>query len=286
MIRIVLASAVSIVNLSITSGATPTFVQTKWFCILLGVAIVAIWHGLRVRQLAGRLQKERLTVRLIERQRIARELHDTLLQGFQGLILRLEAVNRLLPTGEARTQLQRALESMDALLVEGRDCLKEIRSSMETITSLEHNFSLIAEEMVHTSGAKLRISIEGRPEPVHPDVREEVYRIGREALVNAFRHAGATEIEVTLVYSKGEFRAHIRDNGRGMDPEALKSGNRLGHWGISGMYERTVNIGGRMNIRSSPSSGTEVELTVPGNVAYRGEGRRSLRLRSAAKLAA
>jgi signal transduction histidine kinase len=279
---------IPIVNVSMIPCAPPIFVQAKWLlliCIALGISIVAIWLYFRVRQVARQYQ-ERLTERLLERQRIARELHDTLLQGFQGLVLRFEAVNRLLPEGAAKTQMQRALERMDALLVEGRDRLKEIRSSIETIANLEQSLSLVAEEMAHASSAKFCISIEGRAKPVHPVVCEEVYWIGKEALVNAFLHAEATEIEVALAYAKGEFRVHFRDNGRGMDREALENGNKLGHWGIRGMCERTAKIGGRMNIRSSPSSGTEVELTVPAGIAYQGDWRRSVRLGTPSNTAA
>ena len=257
----------------------PTFVQTKWFvllCIVFAIAVVWMWFRLRVRQVARHVQ-ERLTERLLERERIARELHDTLLQGFQGLVLRFEAVNQLLPKGEAKMQMEQALDRTDELIVEGRDRVTELRSSMVTIANLEHNFSLVAEEMLHTHSAKFRTTIEGRPEPLHPVVCEEVYWIGREALVNAFRHADATEIEVDLVYSKGEFRLRFRDNGGGIDPDTLKNGNRPGHWGLPGMHERAAKIGGRLSLWSSTSSGTEVELTIPGNVAYRGDGRRSWR---------
>lgn len=262
-------------NAAMTSCVTSALVQSKWFwsiCIALGATVIALWLRFRERQ-SARQHQERLTERLLERQRIARELHDTLLQGFQGLVLQFEAVNQLLPQGEAKAQIQHALERMGALLVEGRDRLKEIRSSVETIANLEQSFVLVAEGIAHTSSAKFRIMIEGRAKPVHPVVCEEVYWIGKEALVNAFRHAEATEIEIALVCSKGEFQAHFRDNGRGMTPDALKNSNRLGHWGLQGMYERAAKIGGQMNIRSNPSSGTEVELTVPGKLAYREDRR-------------
>lgn len=262
-------------NAAMTSCVTSALVQSKWFwsiCIALGATVIALWLRFRERQ-SARQHQERLTERLLERQRIARELHDTLLQGFQGLVLQFEAVNQLLPQGEAKAQIQHALERMGALLVEGRDRLKEIRSSVETIANLEQSFVLVAEGIAHTSSAKFRIMIEGRAKPVHPVVCEEVYWIGKEALVNAFRHAEATEIEIALVCSKGEFQAHFRDNGRGMTPDALKNSNRPGHWGLQGMYERAAKIGGQMNIRSNPSSGTEVELTVPGKLAYREDRR-------------
>lgn len=116
-------------------------------------------------------------------------------------------------------------------------------------------------------GISFRVISDGRARPLHPVIRDEVYRIGREAMVNAFRHSGATRIETEVTYTPRQLRVLVRDDGCGIDPRVLGSG-REGHWGLPGMRERAEKIDARLHVWSSPSSGTEVELSVPGHIAF------------------
>ncbi len=112
-----------------------------------------------------------------------------------------------------------------------------------------------------------RVIVDGESRPLHPVPREEVYRIGREALVNAFRHSRATSIEIELAYAPGQLRVVVRDNGCGIDAEMLHSG-RDGHWGLAGMRERAERIGAKLHVWSAPTAGTEVELSIPSHIAF------------------
>ena len=114
----------------------------------------------------------------------------------------------------------------------------------------------------------LLVHVEGQVRPLHPLIRDEVYRIGREAIINAFRHSQATSIEVELTYADSDLRVVVRDNGCGIDPQILHSG-REEHWGLSGMRERAGRIAAKLKIWSRPAGGTEVELSVPSHIAFR-----------------
>jgi signal transduction histidine kinase len=175
--------------------------------------------------------------------------------------------------------LTRALQLMRQVIEEGRNAVRGLRSSHSTSLNLEQAFSQVKQEFVPDEKGNgqigYRVIVEGEQRPLHPLLRDDVYRIGREALINAFRHARAKQIEVELKYSPSELRILVRDDGRGIEPHILKSG-RDGHWGLSGMRERAEQIGGRFHVYSSPTAGTEVELSVPGHVAFQsGSGRAS-----------
>jgi signal transduction histidine kinase len=247
----------------------PLFWQTTWFTLAaLASAAAGGWglYRLRVRQVARRLGA-RFDERLAERTRIAQELHDTLLQGFVGATMQLHvAVDTLPRDAPARASLGRVLELMRRVIDEGRHAVRGLRSSSTARHDLEQAFAGVQQE-VGNSGAAYRVIVEGRPRPLKPIVRDEVYRIGREGLVNAFRHSGATHIEIELEYGARELCVLVRDDGRGVDAEVLRAG-RDGHWGLTGMRERAKRIGGTLKIRSRAEAGTEVELRVPARVAF------------------
>jgi len=218
----------------------------------------------------------RFQERLAERTRIAQELHDTLLQGFLSASMQVHvAAERLPENSTAKPTLARALELMRQVIDEGRNAVRGLRSSQTGSLDLEHAFSRIQQELSteHTGEeVEYRVIVEGEQRPLHPVLRDEVYRIGREALVNAFRHAHAKTIEMELKYSAKRFCILVRDDGRGIDPGMLQSG-RDGHWGLSGMRERADRIGARLHVMSSSTAGTEVELSVPGHVAFKDEAK-------------
>jgi signal transduction histidine kinase len=243
--------------------ATVVFLVTAW--VITGM--VARVRNLTETQLALRFEE-----RLAERTRIARELHDTLLQSFQGLMLHFQAVNDLLPPGKPKEALEKALDQADQAIVEGRDAIQNLRSSTTVTNDLAEAITTLAEELSVASdggraSATFRVSIEGKPRDLHPVLRDDIYRIAREALRNAFRHAQASKIEADITYGERLFRLGIRDDGKGIDPNLLEAG-RDGHWGLPGMRERAEQIGGRLEMWSEVGAGTEVELRIPGSVAY------------------
>ncbi len=252
----------------------PTFWQTAWFQLsVVLVAGLASWglYQLRVRQVARQLSVG-FEARLAERTHIAQELHDTLLQGFVSASMQLHvAVDRLPEDSPARSSLGRVADLMGRVIEEGRNAVRGLRSSTGAAHELEQAFSGIQLEVAVGQQAAYRVIVEGKPVPLKPIIRDEVYRIGREGVVNALRHSGATSIEIELEYGPRELRVFVRDDGRGIDPEVLHSGSD-GHWGITGMRERAERIGGTLKMRSRAAAGTEIELRVPARLAFDREG--------------
>jgi signal transduction histidine kinase len=238
--------------------AAAAFLTTAWVI----TAMVA-----RVRRLTEAQLTLRFEERLVERTRIARELHDTLLQSFQGLMLHFQAVNDQLPPGKAREAMEKALDRADRAIIEGREAIQNLRSSTTMTNELGEAMIALGDEFGGQGSPRLRVSIEGAPRELHPILRDDIYRIAREALRNAFCHAKASKIEADITYSVRLLRLRIRDDGKGMDPNLVETG-REGHWGLRGMRERAEKIGAQLDIWSQTGAGTEVELRVPGSVAY------------------
>jgi signal transduction histidine kinase len=232
--------------------------------------LAVLWglYRLRIHQIA-RAFNARMEERVGERTRIARELHDTLLQSFQGLMLRLQVVDELLPEGRAKEQLEQSLELGDQAIAEGRNAVQDLRASATTTNDLAQAMRALGNELAVEGGATFRVVVEGPARDLHPIVRDEVYRIAREALRNAFSHAQAHHIEAELTYSEQTFRLRIRDDGKGMAPAILEEG-RTGHYGLPGMRERASQIGAKLSIWSAERAGTEIELSVAGPIAYGG----------------
>lgn len=252
----------------------PAYFQTNWFralCAGLLLALLWIAYRLRVRHLHRRFEMT-LEARVGERTRIARELHDTLLQSFHGLLLRFQTAFDLLPdrAAEAKDILAGAIDQAAEAITDGRDAVQGLRSSTTESNDLADAFRALGEELAREYGheASLRIEVQGTPRALHPIVRDEAFRIGGEAMRNAFHHASSRQIEVELLYAERELRVRVRDDGTGIDAEVLRAGGREGHFGLSGMRERAKQVGGKLTIWSSVDAGTEVELRVPGSYAY------------------
>jgi len=217
-----------------------------------------------------------LEARVGERTRIARELHDTLLQSFQGLMLRFQTVDEMLPARpmEAKKALEGALDRADQAIVEGRDAISDMRTSTFTSHDLAKSMTTLmtnlSEELAAGNGSSVafRVRVEGAPRTVHPILQDEIYRIARESLRNAFHHAEARNIETEITYSESLLRVRFRDDGKGIDPGVLKHGGRSGHWGLPGMRERAKQMGAQLEVWSELGAGTEVELSIPGSIAY------------------
>lgn len=249
----------------------PTFVQTKTFAALgVGAVIASLWlaYAWRIRKVTARV-RARLQERLTERERIARELHDTLLQNMQGVILKLQNVAEEIPAdAPARRMMEQALDRADEVLIDGRDRVKDLRESQQLAPDLPDALNHAAAELIDAGAVEFSLAIEGAARPLHPIVREEAFQIAREALANALRHAHATKIEAEVAYAPRELCIRVRDDGRGIDQEVLRAGGRPDHWGLVGMQERATKIRGRLNIWSGRNTGTEIELRVPGQIAY------------------
>jgi len=261
----------------------PHFYQTNWFRALCAAGmLIVLWCGyqFRVRQLAHQFHM-RLEERLSERTRIARDLHDTLLQSFQGLVFRFQAARYQLPDRpeEASDALDSALVSADQAIAEGRSTIQELRSGSSEESNLEQMLLATGRELASSqnggdSAPSLRVIVEGERRTKRAMIREEVHRIARELLRNAYRHARARNIEAELRYDNDAFLLIVRDDGRGIDPKVLKDRGRAGHWGLPGTYERAEGIGARLDIWSEAGAGTEVRLTVPAVIAYEKSGDR------------
>jgi signal transduction histidine kinase/ligand-binding sensor domain-containing protein len=248
----------------------PAFYQTTWFrvlCCITASGVLWLLYALRLRQLAVQMEA-RLEERLEERERIARDLHDTLLQGFFSAAMQLDVANdRLPPDSPAKPLVQRVIELMDQVGEQGRNAIRSLRSSHRGSYDLEQAFSRIRQEFPAQESVEFRVIAEGSPRPIKPGVWDEVYRLGREAVINAFRHSQASKIEVEVKYAARHLRILVRDNGRGIDSQVLQTG-REGHWGLSGMRERAESIGARMALLSRPHAGTDVKLSIPSNIAF------------------
>jgi len=233
------------------------------------VAAILGWSVVR------RMVELRLEARVSERTRIARDLHDTLLQSFQGVLLRFQAATIVLPDRptDAKQALEHAIDEAAHAITEGRDAVQNLRSASGAADDLAVAIGSLGKELTAispdrtTTPAAIDVSVEGTARNLHPLVRDEVYRIAGEAVRNAFRHANARRIEVEIRYDERRLRVRVRDDGRGIQPAVLE-GDRPGHFGLPGMRERAEVIGGRLTVWSEGGVGTEIELTIPAAAAY------------------
>ncbi|MGE8500372.1 MAG: sensor histidine kinase [Pseudomonas sp.] len=258
----------------LTFSVQPLFYQKPLFILLCVVALAGVlWalHLLNMRRVAANL-RARLEARHEERERIARELHDTLLQGVQGLMLSFQAATQLIDEQHpARIRMERALDRADEVLAEGRDRVKDLRRLNHVEPALIDAFAVLASELEQDGTTAFSLNSEGTALPLHPIVREESYRIGREAMINALRHATASRISVTIAYNRTAFELTIEDDGQGIQLDYLPPYSRPDHWGMCGMLERAEKIGGRLLIHSGVGNGTEIHLSVPAQTAYRSQ---------------
>jgi signal transduction histidine kinase len=258
-------------------SVAPSYYQTIWFrlsCVAALLALSWVLYQLRLRQLAREFNAG-LEARVNERTRIARELHDSLLQGVQGLMFRLQAVRNMLPDrppAEVIEALDSALEHGDQAIAEGPDTVLDLPQPIAGDSDIAQALTALSEELAAPDDncvvPCVRVTVEGKRREIDPMLRDEIYRIGREAMRNAFRHAQAQQIEAEITYGDSEFLLHVRDDGRGIAPEVASQGACAGHWGLPGMRERAEKFGGKLELWSERGAGTEVELSVPAAVAY------------------
>ena len=264
-------------------GATVNFkvaaawYQTNWFRACVAIAfLLSLWamYQLRLRQLARQFNI-RLEERVGERTRIARELHDTLLQNLHGLMFQFQAARNLFHKRpeEAMHTLDSAITGTEQAITESQNAIEDLRSEPLLQNDLAQALTAMGNDLMRSqdgtgSSPALRVTVEGERQNLSSAIRVEVYRIAREVLRNAFRYAEAHQIEAEIRYDAQEFRLRIRDDGKGIDPKILEEGRRAGHWGLPGLRERAEKIGARLDVWSRLETGTEVQLTIPGDVAY------------------
>jgi ligand-binding sensor domain-containing protein/signal transduction histidine kinase len=254
----------------------PLFWQTAWFrfaCIAL--ILLSVWSVHRYRlYLLTRQFNVRLEERVNERTRIARDLHDTLLQSFHGLLLRFQTASELFSNrpAEAKQTLDSAIDQAAQAITEGRDAVQGLRSSTVVTNDIALAINTLGEDLAtgeaNPNAGVFEVGVEGAQRALHPILRDEVYRIAGEALRNAFRHAEARRIEVEIRYDERQFRLRVRDDGKGIDAKLLNDDERPGHYGIRGMRERAKLLGGKLAVWSEVETGTEVELSIPAANAY------------------
>jgi signal transduction histidine kinase/ligand-binding sensor domain-containing protein len=257
-------------------SVAPAYYQTTWFRVSCGaVFLVLLWgiYRLRVQQLQHQFAIG-LEARVNERTRIARELHDTLLQSLQGLMLHFQTGIDLLPKRpvEARKTLEIAVDRADQAINEGRDAVQGLRASAVETNDLVSAVRILGEELgaadTNQNSVVFEVEVEGVPRNLHPILRDEVYRIAAEALRNAFQHAHAQRIEVEILYGERWLRLRVRDDGKGIEPKFLSADGRAKHYGLHGMRERAQLVGGKLAVWSKLDSGTEVDLSIPAPTAY------------------
>jgi signal transduction histidine kinase len=249
----------------------PSFYQTWWFgavCVVSGIVVMWFVLAVRVRYLSRAISM-RAEERADERIRIARELHDTLLQGVQGLLLAFHVAAEKVPADhESKKNLERALTTADRILLEGRDRVSRLRSGHLTDRELKDSIERVAMDVDGDTAIELVAERKGGSDTLQEHVVEEIFCIAREALTNAFRHSKASRILVELDYQRRQFRFTCRDNGRGFDSSIWQTNASKGHWGLRGMAERAEKIGGKFSCASSADQGTDVQVIIPARQAY------------------
>jgi ligand-binding sensor domain-containing protein len=248
----------------------PALWQAWWFRLACAAAFMLaalVFFRHRMHLMASRLNL-RFEERLAERTRIAQELHDTLLQGILSASMQLYVATERVPAeSSAKPLLNSVLELMGKVVEEGRNALRGLRLDDGKTSNLEQVFLRIPQEFGLQNEIAFRVIVEGRPRPLHPLVRDDVYRFGREAVMNAFRHSHAKNVEVELEYARHHLRMLVRDDGSGINPVTLQSG-RNGDAGLAAMREQAERTGFRFHVWSSASAGTEVEFSIPGHIAF------------------
>jgi signal transduction histidine kinase len=245
----------------------------------------------RVRQLQEQFAAS-LETRIDERTRIARDLHDTLLQSFLALMFQFQAARNMVPRRpeDAVHALDEAIGATSKAITESREAISDLRLDPLAQGDLPELLKAAGRELAMTEGANghpatFRVTVEGKPQTLSALIQDEVHRIAREAIRNAFRHASASRIEAEIHYDQDQLRLRVRDDGKGINPKIVADGGRPGHWGIPGILERANRIGARLELWTEEGAGTEVELVLPAAVAYEKarDRRRFWQFRGAAK---
>lgn len=253
----------------------PTWQQSRLFVLACGAALLLVTGGLyllRARAIARRVRRE-LQVRHSERERIARELHDTLLQSTQGLIVNVQGLASTLPAdAPVRQKIEALLDKADDVILEARERVRDLRSPQVDGTELAQALEALGRALGSGSAARLRVTTQGQPRSLQRKVLDELYCIAREGLLNAYRHAHASQITLVIAYGSDGLLLCVCDDGIGLSPQVRDRGAADGHWGLAGMHERAALIGARLTLASGAPTGTRIEVRVPALLAYEDPG--------------
>ena len=256
----------------------PTIPQSWWFKTLCGLLLLAAcwWLYRRRMQNFAAQAVARLEERTQERERIARELHDTLLQSVQAMVLHVHAATMKLPAPDpARVMIEQALMQADDVMAEGRERVRDLRDNEPEQQDFEAAIRAAGERLGAPHMAPLQVLADGEVRMLHPVIYQEVLSIVSEAIANAYRHANASHIAVRLRYRAAELRITVTDDGAGIPADVMAAGGRSNHWGICGMRERAARIKAKLALHSEAGVGTEWRLSLPGVLAYQVSPRRA-----------
>lgn len=247
----------------------PAWYQTSSFvvlCIVSGILILCLLYQLRMRQIASSISAC-FDERLAERTRLARDLHDTLLQTLQGSKLAADgSIDGPADPVRMRETMEQLSGWLGQAMRELRAALDSLRASTTQKNDLAAAFQRSVDDCVNRRLIEATLVVEGLAPEMHPIVRDEIYRIGYEAIRNASAHSGGSILKVKLCYSQ-DLTLTVEDNGKGIEPDISTHG-KAGHFGLQGMRERAKRVGGRLTLSSSADSGTRIELIVPGSIIF------------------
>jgi signal transduction histidine kinase len=256
-----------------TLTTSPAFYQTRWFSTVCALAVLGLLcqvYRIRVHQI-----KRHLSNRLREREQIAHELHDTLIQSAQGLILLFQGFAGRLPSPDPmRTKMEIALDQADTLLNEARERVSDLRT-MDVDSDVVQDLTRAGRELSQNKAIHFSVVSSGEPQLLMRAVADDIFRIGYEALANALLYAKAKTVEIEITYDLKNFRLRVRDDGVGITSKVREPGARPNHFGLRGMQESAERICGRLEVWSRDNSGSEIELKVPAAAAYRNSQTRS-----------
>lgn len=260
------------VPVTVSFTIEPTLTQSKPFmaaCAALLIGLMYMLHRLRLYRLEQRIV-EHLRTRQLERERIARLLHDTFLQSVQGLTYAFQGLANSLPVQSAiRGQMEKLLDMAEGVIVEGRDNVNALRTPVAR--NLEHDLDALTRSLADAYPVQFSFTLAGTRQDLDPIVADELHLFAREAIYNACRHAQAEHLAVILEYDARFVRLCVKDDGRGIDPRVLAEGAQPGHWGLRGLRERADGMGAILDIASSAGKGTSVCLQVSADMAYQGQ---------------
>ena len=256
---------------SIHLRVLPAFYQTWWFRLLCALLFVILAWGLFLYRMnhVVRLAQARLMVRTDERERIARELHDSLLQSFQALLLHLQLAANVFPIGTPEfSSVEGAMDRSSQVIAEARDKVMDLRRESISTATLSDSLAEQWDGIAQLQRCGLSITVSGESRILKPEMEDEIRSIASEAIGNALRYARASMILVSIHFDPRAFTIQVKDDGIGIDKAIVQRGSMQGHWGLVGMRERAERLDGTFELQSNSAHGTTITVSIPSRLAY------------------